>query len=235
MRTASIFSLLLATIFVLGCGEKRAERRYDAKALLQQKCAHCHNLDMPPKTYENETAPPIMAVTFHIKDFMKVDNPAEKRPRFIAFVADYALHPAADKSFCDKASLASYGLMPSLEGNITKPELEAVAAYLYDTYTKEAFLKRMQEANAFALLPKGEQLARKKGCFSCHDMQRQKIGPTFPAVAARYRNADVIARSIRDGSRGKWEASRNIPMPAMKELNATQLTLLSDWIVHLNE
>jgi len=222
-------------LLAAGCGEKRSERRYDARALLQQQCARCHNLDMPPKTYENEAAPPIMAVTFHIRDFMKVDNPADKRPRFIAFVADYALHPSADKSFCDKESLQSYGLMPSLEGNITRPELEAVAAYLYDTYTKDAFLKRMEEANAFALLPKGEQLARQKGCFVCHDPKRQKVGPSFTAIAARYKDAGVIARSIKNGSRGKWEESRNIPMPAMKDLNATQLELLSTWIVHPND
>ena len=233
MRTVYYLLLLLAVIMAAGCGEKRSERRYDGKALLLQHCARCHNLDMPPKTYENEAAPPIMAVTFHVRDFMKVDNPADKRPRFIAFVADYALHPSAGKSFCDKESLESYGLMPSLEGNITRPELEAVAAYLYDTYTKDAFLKKMEEASAFARLPKGEQLARRHGCFVCHDLKLQKVGPTFTAVAARYGNADIIAHSIKNGSRGKWEISRNIPMPAMKDLNATQLELLSSWILHL--
>jgi cytochrome c len=227
--------LLPVLVMLYGCSDKGPERRYDAKALLHEKCARCHNLDMPPKTYENETAPPIMAVTFHIRDFMKVDNPAEKRSRFIAFVADYALHPSAEKSFCDEESLKSYGLMPSLEGNITRPELEAVAAYLYDTYTKETFLKKMQEANAFARLPKGEQLARREGCFGCHDLKLQKVGPTFTAIAEHYRDAGVITESIRNGSRGKWEESRNIPMPARKDLNTTARRTISEWITGLSE
>jgi cytochrome c551/c552 len=231
LLTVLSFLVLLAA----GCSDKGPERRYDAKALLQQKCARCHNLDMPPKSYENETAPPIMAVTFHIRDFMKVDNPAEKRPRFIAFVADYALNPSAEKSFCDEESLKSYGLMPSLEGNITRPELEAVAAYLYDTYTKEAFLKRMEEANAFARLPKGEQLARRHGCFGCHDLKLQKVGPTFTAIAERYKDADIIADSILNGSRGKWKQSRDIPMPAMKEVNTTARQTIAHWMTGLSE
>jgi HD-GYP domain-containing protein (c-di-GMP phosphodiesterase class II) len=57
---------------------------------------------------------------------MKVDNPSEKREKFIAFVTDYALHPSAEKSFCDKESLASYGVMPSQKGNVTEEELEAL-------------------------------------------------------------------------------------------------------------
>jgi len=232
MRNAAHFFLILLTILTAGCGEKRSQKHYDGKALLEHKCARCHNLDMPPETYENEVAPPIMAVTFHVRDFMKVDNPAEKKHRFIAFVADYALHPSADKSFCDKASLESYGVMPSMEGNITAPELEAVAAYLYDTYTKEAFLKRMEEAAAFARLPEGEQLARQQQCFACHDIERQKVGPTFTAIAQRYKSADVIEEGIRNGSRGRWETSRS-PMPSRKDLNATQLELLSTWILQL--
>lgn len=173
-----------------------------------------------------------MAVAFHIKDFMTVSAPSDKRPKFIDFVADYALHPSSDKSFCDEESLKSYGVMPSLEGNITRPELKAVAAYIFDTYTKETFLQKMQEANAFARLPKGEQLARKTGCFGCHDTTIQKVGPTFAAIAKRYSSTKQIINSIRNGSRGRWKASKNIPMPAFKKkLDENQTRLLANWIL----
>jgi cytochrome c551/c552 len=221
-------------IFLAGCSSQKTEH-YDGKVLLEQQCARCHNLDMPPKTYKDEKAPPIMAVAFHIKDFMPVTSPADKRPKFIEFVSDYALNPRAEKSFCDKESLQSYGVMPSLKGRITRPELEAVAAYIFDTYTKEIFLKKMQEANAFAQLPKGEQLARKEGCFGCHDTVMHKVGPSFQAIAERYGDSSVIAQSIRNGSRGKWEKSRNIPMPAFKQLDDNQTQLLLNWISRMTD
>jgi len=69
---------ILAALLLAGCSET-PKRHYDGHALLKRKCSACHNLDMPPKTYENETAPPMMAVVFHVRDFMKVDNPSEKR------------------------------------------------------------------------------------------------------------------------------------------------------------
>ncbi len=223
----------LLLILLAGCSDSQNTRRYDARALLKHKCGICHNLDMPPKTYEDEKAPPMMAVSFHIKDFMKVDNPAEKRGDFIAFVTDYALHPAAEKSYCDKKSLADYGVMPSQKGNVSEEELRAIAAYVYDTYTKERFLKKMEEAAAFARLPEGERLARRKGCFSCHGIDRQKVGPSFTAIAERGEKPAALAKSIAEGSRGKWPQSRNIPMPAMHDLDASQLRTLSEWIAGL--
>jgi len=233
MQYAFFPFFLILSLFAAGCSQRDSDRHYDGKALFQQQCVSCHNAEMPPVTAPDEAAPPMMAVAFHVKDFMQVDNPAEKRPRFIAFVTDYALHPSAEKSFCDAQSLESYGLMPSLEGRITRPELEAVAAYVYDTYTKEAFLQRMEEANAFAMLPEGEQIARRNGCFVCHDTVLQKVGPPFTAVAERYADAETIAEGIRNGSRGKWEASRNVPMPAIRVLDAEQLSTLSHWIAGL--
>jgi cytochrome c len=224
---------ILAALLLAGCSET-PKRHYDGHALLKRKCSACHNLDMPPKTYENETAPPMMAVVFHVRDFMKVDNPSEKREKFIAFVTDYALHPSAEKSFCDKESLASYGVMPSQKGNVTEEELEAIAAYMYDTYTKEAFLKKMEEAAAFARLPKGERLARREGCFGCHGLNERKVGPSFTEIAAKERDPDILAERIRSGSRGRWPESRNIPMPPMKDLNATALRQLSEWIADLH-
>ncbi len=227
-----ILNFLLPVILILlSACSKENSRHYDAQKLLANKCAKCHNLAMPPKTYEDEKAPPMMAVAFHIKDFMPVRNPADKKPKFIAFVTDYVLHPAAAKSFCDKQSLESYGLMPSQKGKISRPELEAISEYIYDTYTKEIFLQKMEEANAFARLPKGERLARQNGCFSCHAITRQKVGPSFLKIAGRYRDTERIAKSIKNGSRGKWKESRNIPMPARNDLNTSVIEALASWIL----
>jgi len=225
--------LLFPAVFLLfaGCGDKPA-RKYDGEALLKQKCAACHNLDMPPKTYPDEKAPPMMAVTFHVRDFMKVDNPSEKRRRFIEFVVDYALHPSAEKSFCDKKSLEDYGLMPSLEGKVTPEELEAVAGYMYDHYDPEKFMKLMQEQARLAALPAWQRVTEQKNCLGCHGIDKDKIAPAFSRIAERYGEArkGEIIRSIKEGSRGKWEGFK-LAMPPFRDLDEADLSAVAEWIV----
>lgn len=60
--------LLLTSIFLIfnACNEKEPVQNLDGKKLLEQKCASCHNLAMPPQLSEDELAPPMMAVAFHI-------------------------------------------------------------------------------------------------------------------------------------------------------------------------
>ena len=76
---------ILGVIFSLGltgCNQ-HDKVYYDGRALLQAKCVSCHNLSIPPKTFEDEKAPPMMAVAFHVKDFIKVSAPSEKKPKFL--------------------------------------------------------------------------------------------------------------------------------------------------------
>ena len=227
--------LLFPAVFLLfaGCGDKPA-RKYDGEALLKQKCAACHNLDMPPKTTEDEKAPPMMAVTFHVRDFMKVENPSEKRGKFIAFVADYVLHPSAEKSFCDKKSLESYGVMPSQKGSVTYEEAEAIAAYMYDHYDPEKFMKLMTEKARLAALPPQKRVLERKNCLGCHG--NGKLAPSFKAIAKRYGpgGAEAVKRAITLGSRGKWKGYK-VPMPAFGDLTPEELDAITAWILKKGE
>ncbi len=212
---------------VVGCGKK--EVHYDGGQLLRQKCAICHNLDMPPKTYEDEKAPPMMAVAFHVKDFMKVQNPTDKKPKFIAFFQDFVLHPAREKSFCDKESLDAYGLMPSLEGNVTKAEVGAIAEYVYDFYDQEKFMAKMKERAHFEALPKGEQIAVKKGCLTCHGKSEAKAAPSLKEIA--HKDRKEIIDAIQNGSRGKWKGFERMTMPAFgNRVTTEEMERLVTWI-----
>ena len=54
------FYIFLTVVFLfLGCEDKEY-LKLDGEKLIQQKCSQCHNLDLPPKTFENEVAPPMM-------------------------------------------------------------------------------------------------------------------------------------------------------------------------------
>jgi len=220
-------AILVAWLFA-GCANQGKKIKYDGEILIEQKCAVCHNLKMPPNTYADEKAPPMMAVVFHLKDFMKITMDDEKFSKFIPFVQDYVINPSRDKSYCDKESLKTYGVMPSQKGNVTKDELEAIASYMYDFYDQQKYLKQMQAKAVFDALPKGERIARKNGCFNCHTLKKKGVGPSFSEISKR--DAKEIIDTISNGSHGKW-AGFYVMMPAFKsKLTQENIVTLQKWI-----
>ncbi len=225
-----IVLLIMLLVIVTGCSENKVH--YDGEKLLKLKCASCHNLDMPPKTYKDEKAPPMMAVAFHVKDFMKVSSPSDKRPKFINFFQDYVLYPDAKKSFCDKESLASYGVMPSQKGKVSKDEVKAIAEYVFDFYDQDKFLQQMRVQAAFDVLPKGEQIATKKGCLTCHGIDKKKVAPSFKEISKK--SSKEIVQVIENGSRGKWKGFERMTMPPFKgKLTSKEKDILINWMKKL--
>ncbi len=227
------YFIILISLFIIGCSSE-PKPILDGKQLLADKCSSCHNLDMPPKTYEGEKAPSIMAVTFHIRDFIKVHNPSEKRSKFITFIKDFTINPSVEKAFCDEDSLKSYGLMPSQKGNVTQDELEAIASFMFRYYNQDDFMSKMEQRSQFEALPKGEQLIRTYGCISCHGVDKRKAGPSFIKIASQNskNSAKEIAESIKTGGKGKYEGFR-IGMPPFHKIDEKDRIELAKWILGL--
>ncbi len=227
------YLFLVALSVFIGCSSE-PKPILNGKQLLEEKCSSCHNLDMPPKVYENEKAPPIMAVTFHVRDFIKVNNPSEKKPKFISFVKDFVINPSMEKTFCDKDSLKSYGLMPSQKGKVTIDELDAIASFMFRYYNQDDFMSKMEQRSHFESLPKGEQLVRKNGCVSCHGIKNRKAGPSFMSIASQNskKSAIEIAESIKVGGKGKYEGFR-ISMPPFSKIEKKDRIEISKWILGL--
>jgi len=224
--------LVLSLLLLSGCNNDKVKKNYDGKKLLEEKCASCHNLDMPPYTFEDEKAPPIMAVAFHVVNFIKTNDESQRIPKAKEFVDDYVINPSADKSFCDKESLESYGVMPSQKGNITTDELEAVAEYIFRHYTQKNLLKAQKEKRDFDALPEGKKLALKYKCLGCHRVDKKIIGPSFNDVAKRYQdNNKIIITSIQNGSKNRWKSSHGAIMPPFKNMTEKELKTLSEWIL----
>ena len=225
-----ILSTLLLFVFS-GC-DKKQHSNLDGKKLLEQKCSKCHNLDLPPKTFKDEKAPPMMAVAFHIKDFIKASSESDKIPKAIDFVKDYVINPSASKSFCDKKSLETYGVMPSQKGNVTQDELEAIAEYMFEHYTVKNLTAAQALENKLRKMPKGERLALQYKCFSCHRMDKDLVGPSFQKIAKRYSgDTQHIAKSIENGSKKNWQEYRGAVMPAFgSKIKSDEIKILSEWI-----
>lgn len=226
-------SLALSIVLMCGCGDDTPQKTYDEQKLLKQKCSSCHNLDMPPQTFENEKAPPMMAVAFHIVNFVKTNDESQRVLKAKEFVQDYVINPSADKSFCDKESLESYGVMPSQKGKITPDELRAVSNYIFENYTQKKLMKAQKEKREFNALPEGKKLALKYKCLGCHRVDKKIIGPSFQDIAKKYPHAkEHIINSIKNGSKAKWESSHGAIMPPFKDITDKDLQTLSTWILN---
>jgi len=231
----SLYGIILIGL-LSGCMEDKPKNNLDGEELLTQKCAKCHNLDMPPKSYENEIAPSMMAVTFHLKDFIKSNNPSEHEAKVVSFIKDYVVNPSREKSFCDKESLDSYGVMPSQKGNVTQDELDAIAHYMYQTFDNRKLLKIMAEKQRLANLSLHERVLEQQKCTNCHDIKVDKVAPSFEMIASKYslEDKDILINSIKNGSKGKWEGKK-LPMPPFKNISDKDINGFVDWILSLKK
>jgi len=229
-----IFIAIVVLLSFNGCFEKKNTSNLDGEKLIKEKCSSCHNLDLPPKTYEGEIAPPMMAVSFHIIDFIKVNVESQKIPKAIDFVKDYVINPDRKKSFCDKESLKHYGVMPSQKGKVTQDELQAIAEYMFSHFTLRELNKAQEAINRLNAMPEGERLAIKYKCVTCHKKKLDIVGPSLKRLAQKYANSpQIMKQSILNGSRGKWKSSKGAIMPAFK-IDEKDIDKIVKWINSTN-
>ena len=80
----------------------------------------------------------------------------------------------------------------------------------------------------------GLELARKKTCLGCHQVDSKRVGPSFQAVAQKHAaqagSVEYLASAIRQGGRGRWGA---VPMPAQPQVSQQDALQLAQWILTL--
>jgi cytochrome c len=228
----NIYLLLILVLFSACSHEEK--KNYNGKVLLEQKCSSCHNLDLPPKTFDNEVAPPMMAVAFHIVSFMQTPDESVRVTKAVEFVKDYVINPSEAKSFCDKKSLQDYGVMPSQKGKVSPDELEAIAKYMFEHFTQKNLNEEQDRIRKLNAMPAGERLAMTNNCLICHRIDKDLVGPSLKHIALKYKDSPkIIRQSIRKGTIKKWELSHGAMMPAFKKLSDKDLKILSEWILSL--
>ncbi len=214
------------------CNEDKPKQRYDGKKLLETKCASCHESSMPPIISDDELAPPMMAIAFHMRGFMDTANESERTTMAIEFIIDYVANPSLEKSYCDKDSIKRYGLMPSQKENVTNGEVKAIAEYMFTHFTQENLSKKMKAQAEYDALSPGKKIALKYKCMGCHKIDRKVIGPSFTDITKKYRNdKEKMKQSITQGSKAKWDSSNGAIMPPFKQISSEELEVLSKWIL----
>ena len=76
------------------------------------------------------------------------------------------------------------------------------------------------------------QLANKKNCLACHQVDKKLVGPAYKDVAAKYAGdkdaADRLAQKIMKGGSGVWGP---VPMPANPQVSEAEAKQLAAWVL----
>lgn len=80
----------------------------------------------------------------------------------------------------------------------------------------------------------GRNYMEKSDCFTCHEVDRQSVGPSFQQIAARYKSDETIISSlvakVQNGGTGKWGTSVMIGHP---QLGEREIRSMLDYIFSL--
>ena len=78
------------------------------------------------------------------------------------------------------------------------------------------------------------ELAQKKNCLSCHQVNQKVVGPSYKEVAQKYAGQpDAVAKlvpKVIKGGVGVWGA---VPMPANPQVSEAEAKQLVQWILSL--
>lgn len=79
-----------------------------------------------------------------------------------------------------------------------------------------------------------EELARQKACLACHQVNKTALGPSFLAIAKKYKGnkkaGDQLAQKIRKGGGGVWNMPMG-PMPGQGQVSEPEAKQLAKWIL----
>lgn len=82
----------------------------------------------------------------------------------------------------------------------------------------------------------GFKVAKRNGCFGCHGIDTQVIGPPWKEVSAKYAgnaNAkEILLTSLRKGSRGKWGS---VPMPVQGRVSDEDAAVVINYVLSLSK
>lgn len=119
MRTLLIFSL----IFTFSSIQSVAGE--EGSLLFEKHCMRCHLL-YKPKDTGGIKAPPLEIMVPRMREFIPDNTTVE------AHINDFVLDPTERKAVCPAVDI--FGLMPSMEGNLTKEELARIAKWMVDHF-----------------------------------------------------------------------------------------------------
>lgn len=77
-----------------------------------------------------------------------------------------------------------------------------------------------------------EAAMKKSGCFTCHQVKRKVVGPSYVDIAKKYKGdkkaVATLVKKVKDGGSGVWG---NVPMTAHKNLSDADIEAMVRWVL----
>ncbi len=167
----------------------------EGEEVYQKKCASCHEAFIPVEKLmenfmeKNNTllhlkAPTLNQLSFRLKQQIGDPKGDEDMHRMEvgAFIADYLMYPDKQKSICMPEVIQYFETMPSMKGQLTEDEIEAVSEFLYDyenQLIKEKSIKYEAFDVALKMAAKENKIimikATSRHCHYCKKMDREVL------------------------------------------------------------
>ncbi|PHK97061.1 ThuA domain-containing protein [Neolewinella marina] len=123
----------------------------------------------------------------------------------------------------------------SLGQGIDASQVVLTMDYLAEGYDQVEIARGHRGADAGALASQGETLISENDCVSCHALDKESIGPTYRAIAARYQDdpeaREYLKGKIIAGGSGVWGENA---MAAHPDLPESDVSRMVDYILSLN-
>lgn len=181
-----LFGMLIGMVLLFGS---------EGEEVYQKKCASCHEAFIPMEklmenfmesdnTLLNLKAPTLNQISFRLKQQIGDPKGDEDMHRMEvnAFISDYLNNPDPQKSVCLPDVIKHFETMPSMKGQLSADEIDAVSEFLYEYESKlieeksikyesfERAVKRATEEDKIIMIK-----ATSKHCRYCKKMDREVL------------------------------------------------------------
>ncbi len=122
------------------------------------------------------------------------------------------------------------------QGGISKEEIAINFDYAPEGFDPIEIAQNHRASDDWVTFSKGRMLIDGSDCFSCHKLNESSIGPSYQAVAEKYKNDpksySVLASRIMNGSVGIWGEHA---MAAHPDISKQEATTIVEYIMRLND
>lgn len=140
---------------------------------------------------------------------------------------DVQIHTSANRSFYWDGGMLDYRVEArDNEDSVSAADVALEFGYIPNGKDAALVLSGGQDPNSLRYL-KGQQLIANLDCKSCHSIDKESVGPTYQAVAARYAakpgSETELAGKIINGGSGNWGERAMSPHPELAAGDAREM------------